>query len=252
MGGTRRVVWPYVSGSLRQVTLVEDERVSVPSILVVDDDRPLAASIRRALAYEGYSVTLAEDGPAALRSARDSAPDLVILDVMMPGMDGIDVCRRLRAGSEGLPIMMLTARDSVGDRVTGLDSGADDYLIKPFAYDELVARVRALLRRAGPNATPALAFADLRMDTGERLAHRGSRTLDLSALEFNLLEHFMRHPRLVLSRDTLLDAVWGIGSDTASNVVDVYVGYLRREMERAGEPRLLQTVRGVGYVMREG
>jgi two-component system response regulator MprA len=231
--------------------LMEDERVSTLSILVVDDDRPLAASIRRALAYEGYRVTLAEDGAAALRSARDSAPDLVILDVMMPGIDGIDVCRRLRAGSAALPIMMLTARDSIGDRVTGLDSGADDYLVKPFAYDELVARVKALLRRAAPGAAPALAFADLRMETGERIAHRGDRPLTLSALEFNLLEHFVRHPRLVLSRDALLDAVWGIGGDTASNVVDVYVGYLRREMESGGEPRLLQTVRGVGYVLRE-
>jgi two-component system response regulator MprA len=230
---------------------MEDERVSPASILVVDDDRALAASIRRVLAYEGYRVTMAEDGPNALRSARDFAPDLVILDVMLPGLDGVEVCRRLRAGSETLPIMMLTARDSIGDRVAGLDSGADDYLIKPFAYDELVARVRALLRRASPGESDTLAFADLTLDGGGHVARRGGRTLSLSALEFSLLEHFLRHPRLVLTRDAILDAVWGVSSDTASNVVDVYVGYLRRELEAAGEPRLLQTVRGVGYVLRE-
>jgi two-component system response regulator MprA len=232
--------------------LVEDVGVSPSaSILVVDDDRRLAASIRRALAYEGYRVTLAEDGPGALRTARDSAPDLVVLDVMLPGIDGIEVCRRLRAGSESLPILMLTARDSIGDRVTGLDSGADDYLVKPFAYDELVARVRALLRRAAPARGESLAVADLIMDVGAHEAARGSRALELSALEFALLEHFMRHPRLVLSRQALLDAVWATDSETASNVVDVYVGYLRRKMESGGEARLLQTVRGVGYVLRE-
>ena len=175
-------------------------------------------------------MTLAEDGPSALKAARDSAPDLVILDVMMPGMDGVEVCRRLRAGSDGLPILMLTARDSIGDRVTGLDSGADDYLVKPFAYEELVARVRALLRRASPVHAETLAFADVVLDVGEHRARRGDRALTLSALEFGLLEHLMRHPRLVLSRETLLDAVWGMDTETASNVVDVYVGYLRREL----------------------
>ena len=230
---------------------MEDERVSAPAILVVDDDRRLAASIRRALAYEGYRVSLAEDGAGALRSARESLPDLVILDVMLPGMDGIEVCRRLRAGSETLPIMMLTARDSVGDRVTGLDGGADDYLVKPFAYEELVARVRALLRRAVGGRSETLAFADLVLEVGAHQAHRGERTLTLSALEFGLLEHFLRNTRLVLSRDALLSAVWGLEAETASNVVDVYVGYLRRELEAGGEPRLLQTVRGVGYVLRE-
>ena len=221
------------------------------SILVVDDDRRLAASIRRALAYEGYRVSLAVDGPSALKMARDSIPDLVVLDVMLPGIDGIEVCRRLREGSETLPILMLTARDSIGDRVTGLDSGADDYLVKPFAYDELVARVRALLRRVAPVRSESLAFADLTMEVGAHEVCRGSRTLELSALEFALLEHFLRHPRLVLSRRALLDAVWGMDSDTASNVVDVYVGYLRRKSEEQGEPRLLHTVRGVGYVLRE-
>jgi len=231
--------------------LVQDDRVSGAAILVVDDDRLLAASIRRALAYEGYRVSLAEDGPSALRSARDSVPDLVILDVMLPEMDGIEVCRRLRAGSESLPIMMLTARDSIGDRVTGLDGGADDYLVKPFAYDELVARVRALLRRTAGGRAETLAFADLAMDLGAHQARRGDRALEVSALEFSLLEHFLRHPRLVLSRDALLDAVWGMDAETASNVVDVYVGYLRRRLEAGGEPRLLQTVRGVGYVLRD-
>ena len=231
---------------------MEDVGVSASTaILVVDDDRRLAASIRRALAYEGYRVTLAEDGPSALKAARDSIPDLVVLDVMLPGIDGIEICRRLRAGSESLPILMLTARDSIGDRVTGLDSGADDYLVKPFAYDELVARVRALLRRAAPVRSESLAFADLTLEVGSHEAHRAGRKLGLSALEFGLLEHFLRHPRLVLSREALLDAVWGMDAETASNVVDVYVGYLRRELEAAGEPRLLQTVRGVGYVLRE-
>jgi two-component system response regulator MprA len=229
----------------------EDGPVSTPLILVVDDDRRLAASIRRALAYEGYRVATAEDGPSALRSARDGLPDLVVLDVMLPGLDGVEVCRRLRADTAALPILMLTARDSIGDRVAGLDSGADDYLVKPFAYDELVARVRALLRRAGPPAD-TLAFADMAMDVGAHEARRGDRTLELSALEFGLLEHFLRHPRVVLTREGILDSVWGVGADAASNVVDVYVGYLRRELERAGETRLLQTVRGVGYVLREG
>ena len=230
----------------------EDARVTYSTILVVDDDRRLAASIRRALAYEGYRVSLAEDGASALKSARESVPDLVILDVMLPGMDGIEVCRRLRAGSESLPIMMLTARDSVGDRFIGLDGGADDYLVKPFAYDELVARVRALLRRTSVVRPETLAFADLALDVGAHQARRGDRAVELSALEFGLLEHFLRHPRLVLSREALLDAVWGMSTETASNVVDVYVGYLRRALEAGGEPRLLQTVRGVGYVLREG
>jgi two-component system response regulator MprA len=231
---------------------MEDVGVSPSaSILVVDDDRRLAASIRRALAYEGYRVSLAVDGPSALKMTLDSIPDLVVLDVMLPGIDGIEVCRRLREGSETLPILMLTARDSIGDRVTGLDSGADDYLPKPFAYDELVARVRALLRRAAPGRSESLAFADLTMDVGAHEVRRGSRTLELSALEFALLEHFLRHPRLVLSRQALLDAVWGMDSETASNVVDVYVGYLRRKSEEQGELRLLHTVRGVGYVLRE-
>ena len=218
-------------------------------ILVVDDDERLAASIRRALAYEGYRVTVAGDGRTALDAARDDLPDLVVLDIMLPGLDGVEVCRRLRAASE-VPILMLTARDAVGDRVTGLDSGADDYLGKPFAYEELLARVRSLLRRHAPATTERLTCADLSMDVAAHEVHRGTRSVELSALEFELLAHLLRHQRVVLSRERLLDAVWRMDADTASNVVDVYVGYLRRALEAAGEPRLLRTVRGVGYVLR--
>ena len=219
-------------------------------ILVVDDDPRLAASVRRALAYEGYRVEMAGDGSAALAATRDRLPDLVILDVMLPGMSGLEVCRRLRAGSD-VPILMLTARDEVDARVDGLDSGADDYLVKPFAYEELLARVRSLLRRRAAGSSDRLTVADLVIETEAHEARRGERRLTLSALEFSLLEHFARHPRVVLTRERLLDAVWGFDADSVSNVVDVYVGYLRREMESGGEPRLLHTVRGVGYVLRE-
>jgi two-component system response regulator MprA len=219
-------------------------------ILVVDDDVAIAASIRRALAYEGYRVTLVHDGPGALASVRDEPPDLVVLDVMLPGLDGVEVCRRIRATDE-LPVLMLTARDAVHDRVTGLDAGADDYLVKPFAYDELLARVRALLRRQARGEHDLLRFADLRLDLAAREVHRGDRLVELTALQFDLLAYFARSPRVVLSRDRLLDAVWGMDAETASNVVDVYVGYLRQRLEAAGEPRLLHTVRGSGYVLRE-
>jgi two-component system response regulator MprA len=218
-------------------------------ILVVDDDPRLAASVRRALVYEGYRVETAADGPTALASTRDRLPDLVVLDVMLPGMDGLEVCQRLRAASD-VPILMLTAKDAIDARVDGLDSGADDYLVKPFAYEELLARVRVLLRRRTPGGE-RLSLADLVIDPEAHEARRGDRRMSLSALEFSLLEHFARHPRVVLSRDRLLDAVWGIESDAVSNVVDVYVGYLRRALESAGEPRLLHTIRGVGYVLRE-
>jgi two-component system response regulator MprA len=219
-------------------------------ILVVDDDPRLAASVRRALVYDGHEVEVAADGPAALAAARDRPPDAVVLDVMLPGLDGIEVCRRLRAAGD-VPILMLTARDAIGDRVLGLDSGADDYLVKPFAHDELLARIRALLRRRAPARHETLRFADLVMDVDSREVRRGDRTIELSALQFSLLEHFLRNPRIVLDRDRLLEVVWGMDADTASNVVDVYVGYLRRRLEGPDEPRLIQTVRGFGYVLRE-
>jgi two-component system response regulator MprA len=222
-----------------------------PRILVVDDDPRLAATLRRALAYEGYEVAVAADGAAALAAARAGPPDLVVLDVMLPGLDGVEVCRRLRAAGD-VPILMLTARDATADRVRGLDSGADDYLVKPFAYEELLARVRALLRRRGPPAQARLLrWGDLEMDVAAREVRRGGRPVTLTALEFELLRYFLRHPRQVLTRGQLLDAVWGYDFSSSSNVVDVYVGYLRVKLEEAGEPRLLHTVRGVGYVLRD-
>ena len=222
-------------------------------ILVVDDDARLAASLRRALAYEGYAVEVAADGPGALAVARDRPPDLVVLDGMLPGLDGVEVCRRLRAGGEGsnVPILMLTARDAVSDRVAGLDAGADDYLVKPFAYDELLARVRALLRRREGGSRELLRCADLVMDVSSHEVRRGERPVELTALQFDLLEHFLRHQRQVLERDRLLETVWGIDSDAISNVVDVTIAGLRARLETEQEPRLLHTVRGVGYVLRE-
>jgi two-component system response regulator MprA len=219
-------------------------------ILVVDDDARLAASLRRALAYEGYAVEVAADGPGALVAARDRPPDLVVLDVMLPGLDGVEVCRRLRDGSD-VPILMLTARDGIPDRVGGLDAGADDYLVKPFAYDELLARVRALLRRREPSGRELLRCADLVMDVTAHEVRRGDRSVELTALQFNVLEHFLRHPRQVLERDRLLESVWGVDSDAISNVVDVTIAELRARLEVQGRTRLLHTVRGVGYVLRE-
>jgi two-component system response regulator MprA len=219
-------------------------------ILVVDDDARLGASLRRALAYEGYDVQVVANGTDALVGSRDQPPDLVVLDVMLPGIDGIEVCRRLRAGSD-VPILMLTARDAVSDRVAGLDAGADDYLLKPFAYDELLARVRALLRRREPSGRDVLHCADLAMDVSAHEVRRGDRVVDLTALQFNLLEHFLRHQRQVLEREQLLESVWGVASDAISNVVDVTIADLRARLEAEREPRLLHTVRGVGYVLRE-
>ena len=220
-------------------------------ILVVDDDGHIASSLRRALVYEGYEVQTAADGVEGLARAREAPPDLVILDVMMPGLDGVEVCRRLRAGGD-VPILMLTARDGTSDRVRGLDSGADDYLAKPFAYDELMARVRALLRRGSARTSGQLAYADLRLDLDSRDVSRGGRAIILTAKEHGLLLHLLRQPRRVFTRDQLLEGVWGIDSEATSNVVDVYIGYLRQKLEEGGEPRLLQTVRGVGYTLREG
>ena len=213
-------------------------------VLVVEDDRPLAAMLKRVLGEEGYVVELAADGSEALRRARDRPFDLVVLDIMLPGLDGIAVCRRLRS-SGTIPILLLTARARTEDRVLGLDSGADDYLTKPFANEELLARVRALLRRTAP--PEHLRFGELRLEPSTRQAWRVERALDLTTTEFDLLHHFMRHPRQVLSREQLVDAVWK-GEAESDNVVAVYVGYLRQKL---GEPRLLHTVRGAGYALRE-
>jgi len=219
-------------------------------ILVVDDDARLGASLRRALAYEGHTVDVATDGSGALVAARDRPPDLVVLDVMLPGIDGVEVCRRLRAESD-VPILMLTARDRVSDRVAGLDAGADDYLVKPFAYEELLARARALLRRRDPSERELLHCADLVMDVSAHVVRRGDRPVELTALQFDVLEHFLRHQGQVLEREQLLQAVWGIDSDAISNVVDVTIAGLRARLEAEDQPRLLHTVRGVGYVLRE-
>ncbi len=221
-----------------------------PHVLVVDDDAKIAAALRRALIYEGYQVEVAPDGLIALARARERMPDLAILDIMMPGMDGLEVTRRLRAEGD-LPILMLTAKDGTADRVRGLDSGADDYLVKPFAYEELLARVRALLRRRAPRARRTLRYSDVLMDVGTREVRRSDQLVPTTAKEFDLLQHFLRNPGQVLRREQLLDAVWGFDFGASSNVVDVYVGYLRQKLEQGGRPRLLQTVRGVGYILKE-
>ncbi len=220
-------------------------------ILIVEDDEQIVQTVRRGLIYEGYTVDVAMDGLGALQKARDVMPDLVILDLMLPGLDGIEVCRRLRAASD-VPVLMLTARDGISDRVAGLDAGADDYLVKPFAFDELLARIRALFRRSQPSTTPeVLRFADLTLDTGTRRAQRGERVIDLTAKEYELLELFMRHPRQVLTRDVIFDRVWRYDFGGESNIIEVYVRYLRQKTEGPGESRLIHTVRGVGYVLRE-
>lgn len=224
------------------------------SILVIEDEERILQFLRRGLAYEGYRVETAVDGGQGLALARDHPPDLVILDWMLPevepGLDGLEVCRRLRAGSD-VPILMLTAKDSVPDRVKGLDAGADDYLVKPFALNELIARVRALIRRAKSEAPEVLTFSDLRLDTGTHQAFRGERHVELTAKEYDLLELFLRHPRQVLTRDVIYDRVWGYDFGGESNIIEVYVRYLRQKTEAEGEERLVYTVRGVGYVLRE-
>lgn len=219
-------------------------------ILVIEDDAQILQFLRRGLAYEGYQVDTAEDGQQGLILARDNPPDVVILDWMLPGLDGLEVCRRLRSGGS-VPILMLTAKDSVADRVEGLDAGADDYLVKPFAFEELLARVRALLRRRTPEGPDVLVFSDLALDTGTHQAFRGERAIELTAKEYELLELFMRHPRQVMTRDLIYDRVWGYDFGGESNIIEVYVRYLRQKTEAEGEPRLVHTVRGVGYVLRE-
>jgi two-component system, OmpR family, response regulator MprA len=221
-------------------------------ILVVDDERAVRESLRRALVLQGYEVELASDGAAALeRLAADGQPDAVVLDILMPGIDGLEVCRQIRRRGNSVPVLMLTARDAVGDRVEGLDAGADDYLVKPFALEELLARIRALLRRASPAADGVLHFADLELDTGTREVQRGGDKVELTRTEFNLLELFMLNPRQVLTRSIIFERVWGYDFGFASNSLDVYIGYLRRKTEAGGKPRLIHTVRGVGYALRE-
>jgi two-component system response regulator MprA len=221
-------------------------------VLVVDDDPAVRESLRRSLAFNGYQVELADDGEHALRKVAATHPDVVVLDVMMPRMDGLAACRALRAAGDDVPVLMLTARDEVSDRVAGLDAGADDYLPKPFALEELLARLRALLRRIGPSETgTVLRLADLSLDPVSRDVIRGERSLRLTRTEFALLELFLHHPRQVLTRERILDEVWGYDFATSANSLEVYVGYLRRKTEADGEPRLIHTVRGVGYVARE-
>ncbi|HSB89409.1 MAG TPA: response regulator transcription factor [Anaerolineales bacterium] len=219
-------------------------------ILVIEDEDRILQFLRRGLTYEGYRVDTAADGPTGLALAREAPPDLVILDWMLPGLDGLEVCRRLRAAGD-VPILMLTAKEAVADRVQGLDAGADDYLVKPFEFDELLARLRALLRRAHPETTDVLSFSDLRLDTGTHQAFRGERQIDLTAKEYELLELFLRNPRQVLTREVIFDRVWGYDFGGESNIIEVYVRYLRQKTEANGEARLLFTVRGVGYVLRD-
>ena len=226
-------------------------------ILVVDDDRAVRESLRRSLAFNGYQVDLASDGKDALDAVQQRRPDAMVLDVMMPRLDGLEVCRRMREAGDELPILVLTARDAVSDRVAGLDAGADDYLPKPFALEELLARLRALLRRrsaddiAARAGAPRLSFADLSLDPDTREVLRGGRAISLTRTEFSLLELLLAHPRRVLSRAQILEQVWGYDFPTTGNALEVYIGYLRRKTEADGEPRLIHTVRGVGYVLRE-
>jgi two-component system response regulator MprA len=219
-------------------------------ILVIEDEVKITDFLRRGLFYEGYEVDIAHDGEAGLAKARDDPPDLVVLDIMLPNLDGLEVCRRLRAESD-VPILMLTAKDAVPDRVAGLNSGADDYLVKPFAFDELLARIRALLRRHQPAEQQVLRFADLTLNQATRRVVRGERQIELTAKEYNVLELFMRHPRQVLTRDIIYERIWGYDFGGESNIIEVYVRYLRTKLEAGGEPRLIHTVRGVGYVLRE-
>ena len=220
-----------------------------PRVLVVEDDAEIAGALRRSLRLEGYDVRVADDGVGALDESAVFEPDAVVLDLGLPRLDGVEVCRRLRRKSD-VPILMLTARDAVDARVAGLDSGADDYLVKPFDRAELLARLRALLRRRPPRGTASLVVGDLTLNPARREAARGDRPLDLTGREFELLEHLMRNERLVVSRDTLLEEVWGYLAPAETNTIDVFVSNLRRKLEAGGEPRILHTVRGAGYVLR--
>ena len=222
-------------------------------MLVVDDEPAVRQALGRALKFEGYETEMAEDGVQALTSVAERPPDAIVLDVAMPRLDGLEVCRRLRAGGDNTPILVLTARAAVSERVAGLDAGADDYLVKPFALEELLARLRALLRRVGPaeGDDDILRFADLSLDPSTRDVRRGDRSIELTRTEFLLLELLLRNARQVLTREVIFDRVWGYDFGTNSNSLEVYIGYLRRKTEAGGEPRLLHTVRGVGYVLRD-
>ena len=227
---------------------------SRPRVLVVDDDRAVRDSLRRSLEFNGYEVVLAADGAEGLVAVGAQHPDVVVVDVMMPRLDGIETTRALRAAGNDVPVLVLTARDAVGDRVEGLDAGADDYLTKPFALEELLARLRALLRRVVPDGdgeSEVLTFSDLTMDVASRDVSRGDRPIELTRTEFTLLEMFLRRPRRVLDRSFILEEVWGYDFPTTANSLEVYVGYLRRKTEAEGESRLIHTVRGVGYVLKE-
>ena len=221
-------------------------------ILIVDDDIRVTSALRRTLAYEGYQVSIAANGEGALSIARTKPPDVVILDLMLPGIDGLEVCRRLRASGDAVAVLMLTARDAVADRVAGLETGADDYLVKPFALEELLARIKALLRRRSPPdvVREVLCFADLELDTATRQAKRGTYAIELSTTEYELLTLFLRNPRVVLTRAVLMDRIWGRDFAGGPNVLEVYIGHLRSKLEQHGEKRLIQTVRGAGYVLR--
>ena len=223
----------------------------MPRILVIDDDAALSAVLKRGLAYEGFSVDTAGSGRQGLALARDHEPDLVILDLMMPGMDGFEVLERFRAADPALPVMMLTARDAPADQVKGLEGGADDYVVKPFTFSVLAARVKALLRRRDTERPEVFRFADLELDTGTRRGRRGHRDIELTSTEYEVLRQFMMHPRRVLPKHFLMDRVWGYEMEGSSNVLEVYVKQLRHKLEASGEPRLIHTFRGAGYVLRE-
>ncbi len=240
-------------GLLQCITTVFADvlRKSMTHILIVEDESEIAGYLRRGLTFEGFTAEIAPTGTAALIAARERPPDLVVLDVMLPGVDGLEVARRLRAASD-VPIIMLTARDAVPDRVAGLESGADDYLVKPFAFEELLARIRVQLRRRQREEQPSsLHYGPLTMDTAAHETHIGARRVDLTAKEYELLELFMRHPQQVLTREVIYDRVWGYDFGGESNIIEVYVRYLRQKLESSGEPRLIHTVRGVGYILRE-